>query len=136
MVAVTGEVSWFCCGSAWGPCASTGRGACGTCTSGNFQHAWPNASAACLAITRPDVCGTSLARRTCGFVHYTTNLCNGARVGTSIADCGPQTDLFCGERACCGASCGTNRIIDLTPAAYSAIASLSTGLRPCSVDSV
>jgi rare lipoprotein A (peptidoglycan hydrolase) len=32
--------------------------------------------------------------------------------------------------------CGTNRIIDLTPAAYSAIASLSTGLRPCSVDIV
>ncbi|GAA3748205.1 hypothetical protein GCM10022225_35210 [Plantactinospora mayteni] len=136
MAAVTGEVSWFCCGSAWGPCASTGRGACGTCTSGNFQHAWPNASQACLDITRPHVCGTSLARRTCGFVHYTTNLCNGARVGTSIADCGPQTDLFCGERACCGSSCGTNRIIDLTPAAYSAIASLSTGLRPCSVDTV
>ncbi|MBF9133475.1 hypothetical protein I0C86_31620 [Plantactinospora sp. S1510] len=136
MAAVTGEVSWFCCGSAWGPCASTGRGACGTCTSGNFQHAWPNASAACLAITRPDTCGTSLSRRTCGFVHYTTNLCNGARVGTSIADCGPQTDLFCGERACCGSSCGTNRIIDLTPAAYSAIASLSTGLRPCSVNTV
>ncbi|AVT31506.1 MULTISPECIES: hypothetical protein [Plantactinospora] len=136
MAAVTGEVSWFCCGSAWGPCASTGRGACGTCTSGNFQHAWPNASAACLAITRPDVCGTPLSRRTCGFVHYTTNLCTGARVGTSIADCGPQTDLFCGERACCGSACGTNRIIDLTPAAYSAIASLSTGLRPCSVDTV
>ncbi|MFY1687631.1 hypothetical protein [Plantactinospora sp. WMMB782] len=136
MAAVTGEVSWFCCGSAWGPCASTGRGACGTCTSGNYQHAWPNTSQACLDITRPHVCGTSLARRTCGFVHYTTNLCNGARVGTSIADCGPQTDLFCGERACCGASCGTNRIIDLTPAAYSAIASLSTGLRPCSVNTV
>jgi hypothetical protein len=60
-------------------------------------------------------------------------LCNGKRVVTSIADCGPQTDLFCGERTCCGSSCGSNRIIDLTPAAYSRIASLSTGLRPCTV---
>lgn len=136
MVAVTGEVSWFCCGSSWGPCGTAGGGACGTCRSGNLQHAWPNTSQACLDITRPHVCGPSLARRTCGFVHYTTNLCNGARVRTSIADCGPQTDLFCGESTCCGSSCGTNRIIDLTPAAYSAIASLSTGLRPCAVDTV
>ena len=108
MAAVTGEVSWFCCGNAWGPCGSTGHGAC----------------------------GVNLSRRTCGFLHYTTNRCNGLRVGTRIADCGPQTDLFCGERTCCGSACGTNRIIDLTPAAYSVIASLSTGLRPCSVDIV
>jgi hypothetical protein len=136
MAAVTGEVSWFCCGNAWGPCGSTGHGACGTCNSGSRQHAWPNASDACFSITRPDRCGVSLSRRTCGFLHYTTNRCNGLRVGTRIADCGPQTDLFCGERTCCGSACGTNRIIDLTPAAYSVIASLSTGLRPCSVNTV
>ncbi|XTZ13149.1 hypothetical protein ACQSSU_16470 [Micromonospora echinospora] len=137
MVALRGEVSWFCCGNAWGPCGSTGFGACGTCSSGNYQHAWPNASDACLAITRPHACGiTGMSRRTCGFRHFTTNLCNNARIGTTIADCGPQTDLWCGERTCCGSACGTNRIIDLTPAAYSVIASLSTGLRPCSVDSV
>ncbi|TCO35810.1 hypothetical protein EV652_101695 [Kribbella steppae] len=135
MAGINGEVSWFCCGNAWGPCASTGRGACGTCHSGNFQHAWPNTSDACYAITRPDSCGiTGMSRRTCGFRHSTTNLCNGARVVTSIADCGPQTDLFCGERACCGGTCASNRIIDLTPAAFSAIASLSAGLIPCTVD--
>ncbi|MGS2618405.1 hypothetical protein ACVCAH_28325 [Micromonospora sp. LZ34] len=137
MAALRGEVSWFCCGSAWGPCGSAGGGACGTCRSGNYQHAWPNTSDACLAITRPHACGISgMSRRGCGFRHYTTNLCNGARIGTTIADCGPQTDLFCGERTCCGSACGSNRIIDLTPAAYSAIASLSAGLRPCSVDTV
>jgi hypothetical protein len=136
MAAVTGEVSWFCCGNAWGPCGSTGHGACGTCNSGSYQHAWPNASAACLAITHPDTCGIGLSRRTCGFVHYTTNLCTGSRVATSIADCGPQTDLFCGETSCCGSTCGSNRLIDLTPAAFSAIASLSSGIRPCSVDVV
>ncbi|ASW57559.1 hypothetical protein [Plantactinospora sp. KBS50] len=136
MTAVLGEVSWFCCGNSWGPCGTAGHGACGTCNSGSYQHAWPNTSDACFAITRPDSCGMGLSRRTCGFRHYTTNRCNGSRIGTTIADCGPQTDLFCGETTCCGSACGSNRIIDLTPAAYSAIASLSTGLRPCSVDIV
>ncbi|MEV4414495.1 hypothetical protein [Catellatospora sp. NPDC049609] len=136
MAALTGEMSWFCCGTAWGPCSSTGRGACGTCNSGSYQHAWPNASAACLEITRPDRCGITMSRRGCGFRHYTTNRCNGKRIGTTIADCGPQTDLWCGERACCGSVCGTNRIVDLTPAAYSQIANLSSGLSPCSVDIV
>ncbi|MFC4535809.1 hypothetical protein [Sphaerisporangium dianthi] len=130
---VQGEVSWFCCGSAWGPCGSTGRGACGTCNSGSMQHAWPNTSDACLSITRPDACGVSLSRRTCGFSHRTTALCTGTSVVTSIADCGPQTDLFCGERSCCGATCASNRLIDLTPAAFSKIASLSAGLRPCEI---
>jgi hypothetical protein len=87
-----------------------------------------------LSITDPGACGLSLTRRGCGFRHFTTNRCNGSRVGTTIADCGPNTHLFCGERSCCGSTCGTNRIVDLTPAAYSRIASLSTGLRPCSVN--
>ncbi|GAA4526804.1 MULTISPECIES: hypothetical protein [Nonomuraea] len=130
---VTGEVSWFCCGTAWGPCSSTGKGACGTCNSGSLQHAWPNTSDACWSITRPDRCGVGLSRRTCGFRHRTTALCGGASVVTTIADCGPQTDLFCGERSCCGATCADNRLIDLTPAAFSRIASLSAGLRPCEI---
>jgi len=130
---VRGEVSWFCCGTAWGPCGSTGKGACGTCNSGSLQHAWPNTSDACWAITRPDSCGAALSRRTCGFRHRTTELCSGSSVVTAIADCGPQTDLFCGERSCCGATCADNRLIDLTPAAFSQIASLSAGLRPCEI---
>jgi Lytic transglycolase len=134
MAPVTGECSWFCCGNAWGPCGAAGTGACGTCHSPNAQHAWPNTSDACFAITRPDRCGVSLSRRTCGFAHRTTNLCSGAAITTTIADCGPQTDLFCGESACCGGTCASNRIIDLTPAAFSAIGSLSAGLIPVSVD--
>ncbi|MEV1000103.1 hypothetical protein [Nonomuraea sp. NPDC050202] len=130
---VQGEVSWFCCGTAWGPCSSTGKGACGTCNSGNLQHAWPNTSDACWAITRPDSCGVSLSRRTCGYRHRITALCTGTSVVTAIADCGPQTDLFCGERSCCGATCASNRLIDLTPAAYSRLASLSSGLRPVEI---
>lgn len=133
MAALYGEVSWFCCGNAWGPCGTVGHGACGTCNSGSRQHAWPNTSDACLAITRPDRCGESLVRRGCGHVHTTTNRCNGKAIATSIADCGPQTDLFCGERTCCGSVCGSNRVIDLTPSAYSAIGSLSTGLLPAMV---
>ncbi|MGW6195314.1 hypothetical protein ACWF0M_04110 [Kribbella sp. NPDC055110] len=75
-----------------------------------------------------------MTRRTCGFRHATTNLCNGKRVVTSIADCGPQTDLFCGEQACCGGTCAANRLLDLTPAAFSSIASLNAGLIPANID--
>jgi hypothetical protein len=53
----------------------------------------------------------------------------------SIADCGPDTNSFCGERTCCGSTCRTNRLIDLTPSAFSAIASLDSGLAPARIDS-
>lgn len=133
MAALVGEMSWFCCGNGWGPCGSTGHGACGTCNSGSRQHAWPNASSACWSITRPDACGRSMSRRGCGFRHRITNICNGQSVVTSIADCGPRTRSFCGERSCCGGSCARDRVVDLTASAYSAIASLSTGIRPARV---
>jgi hypothetical protein len=64
-----------------------------------------------------------------------TSRCSGKCVSVSIADCGPDTNSFCGERTCCGSVCATNRIIDLTASAYSAIASLSTGLSPARIDS-
>jgi hypothetical protein len=129
----SGTTSWFCCGAAWGPCGGAGTGACGTCQSRNHQCAWPNTSDACFAITRPDRCGENLIRRVCGHRFVVTNRCNGAGVSVTIADCGPQTDLFCGEQSCCGSVCGVNRIMDLTPSAFSAIASLSRGLTPCTV---
>jgi hypothetical protein len=134
MAGLNGEFSWFCCGNAWGPCGSAGTGACGTCHSGSYQHAWPYTSTACWEITRPDSCGVGLSLRECGFAHRTTNLCNNVGVTTTIADCGPQTDLFCGEQICCGSACASNRIIDLTPAAYSAIGDLSSGLLPGYID--
>ena len=130
-----GLTTWFCCGAAWGPCGSAGGGACGNCSS-RFHHcAWPNASAACLEITRPDRCGKNLPRHGCGHRFYITSRCNGRCVSVLIRDCGPQTDLFCGSRNCCaGGTCGTEKIMDLTPSAFSAIASLSDGVRPVRVD--
>lgn len=124
------ETTWFCCGNAWGPCGSHGTGACGTCHSANMQHAWPNASQACWDITRPDQCGRTMDRHGCGHEHTTENLCNGSSVTTAIADCGPRVHSFCGEEACCGSTCATDRLMDLTPAAYSAIADLDTGKIP------
>jgi hypothetical protein len=132
-MANTGEMSWFCCGSAWGPCGGAGGGACGNCNSGSLQCAWPNASGACFNITRPDLCHISLPAHGCGARLSVTCPCSAHTVAVTVADCGPNTHLFCGERSCCGSHCGTNRIIDLTPAAFSRLASLSTGLRPCTV---
>jgi hypothetical protein len=131
---VRGLSTWFCCGNAWGPCGATGHGACGTCNSGSHQCAWPNASDACKSITRPQDCGLSLPRHTCGHTFYVTNRCNSNCVSVRIADCGPDTNSFCGQQHCCGSTCGSNRVIDLTASAFSAIADLSTGIRPVRVD--
>ncbi|MFF0345528.1 hypothetical protein [Kribbella sp. NPDC004875] len=76
-----------------------------------------------------------MSRRTCGYRHAITNLCTGKRVTSSIADCGPQTDLFCGQRGCCGGTCATNRLVDLTPAAFTAIGgNLDAGLLPANIN--
>ncbi len=128
-----GTMSWFCCGASWGPCGSAGGGACGDCQSGNLNCAWPNASAACFNITRPDRCGKSLPRHGCDHDLYVTNLCSNQCTRARIKDCGPRTQSFCGQN-CCGGECRSGRIIDLTPAAFSAIGSLSAGIRPCRVD--
>ncbi|MQY16627.1 hypothetical protein SRB5_68290 [Streptomyces sp. RB5] len=124
-----GETTWFCCGAAWGPCASAGGGACGNCRSGSYHGAWPNASAACYSITRPDLCSGEggIPRRGCGSVMKVVQQCSRAAVCITITDCGPRTHSFCGEATCCSGQCRTNRILDLTPAAFSAIASLNSG---------
>ena len=131
----TGETSWFCCGTAWGPCGSAGHGACGTCNSGSRHCAWPNTSDACFAITRPDRCGDTLIRRTCGHTFFVRNLCQTTEISVKIADCGPQTDLWCGEQSCCSGNCATNRLLDLTPSAFSAIGNLSAGKIPMAIHS-
>lgn len=130
-----GLMTWFCCGTGWGPCGYVAsRGACGTCQSSYLQCAWPNISDACHRITRPEDCGFSLPRRGCGHRFYVTNKCSGRCVGVTIADCGPDTNRFCGQFSSCGSYGGRNRIIDLTPAAWARIASLEYGIRPCRVD--
>jgi hypothetical protein len=131
----TAEASWFCCGASWGPCGSAGGGACGNCNSGSRHCAWPNTSDNCFAITRPDKCGDTLLRRTCGHTFYVKNLCGTTEIGVKITDCGPQTDLWCGERSCCNGNCATDRLIDFTPAAYSAIGNLSSGIMPVTIRS-
>ncbi|MER6334754.1 hypothetical protein ACF09H_19020 [Streptomyces sp. NPDC014983] len=125
-----GETSWFCCGSSWGPCGSTGTGACGTCQSGKNMAAWPNLSSACWSVTDPAACGENMPRRGCGSVVNVKHQCSGAAVCVTLADCGPNTQMWCSEQTCCNGSCRTHRVIDLTPAAFSAIGSLSSGLLP------
>jgi hypothetical protein len=53
-----------------------------------------------------------------------------ATVCITITDCGPRTRSFCGEQSCCGGNCRVNRVLDLTPAAFSAIGSLDSGVLP------
>ena len=128
------ETTWFCCGNSWGPCGGAGHGACGTCNSGSYQCAWPNLSDACWDITRPGQCGRSPVRHGCGHAFSVRHLCHTKEITVRIADCGPHTNDWCGERSCCNGNCASDRLLDLTPAAFSAIGSLSAGLLPCSVD--
>ena len=129
-----GNMTWFCCGNAYLRCGAAGTGACGTCQSSQHKCAWPNISDACHSITRPEDCGISMARYGCGHGFYVVNKCSGNCVFVTIADCGPDTNSFCGEFTSCGSFGGRNRIIDLTPSAWLAIvSSLDVGLRPCTV---
>jgi hypothetical protein len=124
-----GLTTWFCCGGAWGPCGSAGTGACGTCQSSRHMAAWPNLSSACWSVTNPGACGEYMPRRGCGSVFNVRHQC-GATVCVTLADCGPNTQLFCGSSSCCNGACRTNRILDLTASAFSAIGSLSSGILP------
>jgi hypothetical protein len=133
--AFTCQASWFCCGASWGPCGSHGGGACGNCNSGSLQCAWPNTSASCLSITQPGACGDSLARQGCGHTFYVASLCSGKQISVGISDCGPNAHEFCGQQSCCSGKCGTDRLLDLTAAAFSSLASLSSGVTAVSIHS-
>jgi hypothetical protein len=92
--------------------------------------AWPNLTAACWSVTNPAACGENMPRRGCGSVVKVKHQCSGATVCVTLADCGPNTQDWCSEETCCNGSCRTHRVIDLTPAAFSTIGSLSSGLLP------
>jgi hypothetical protein len=125
-----GVTSWFCCGNAWGRCGAAGTGACGTCQSSQKMAAWPNLSPACLSVTNPGACGVSLPEYDCGHTLRVHCRCLSNDVCVTFADCGPDTQLFCGDTACCGSDCQSNRVIDLTPAAFSVLGSLDAGILP------
>ncbi len=133
-VSRTGLASWFCCGPAFGRCGAAGGGACGNCRSSALHCAWPNASQACQNITRPQDCGITLPRLGCGAAVSIQSRCTGRCTTTTIADCGPDTNRFCGETRSCGGFTGANRIVDLTAAAFAAIDNLDRGIIVVRVD--
>ena len=113
-----GNMTWFCCGNAWGPCGSAGHGACGTCNPASHQCAWPNISDACVAITGPQDCGISLGRYGCGHGFYVVDKCNSSCVFVTVADCGPDNEQLLRQFTSCGSFGGRNRIVDLTASAW------------------
>lgn len=131
----SGEASWFCCGASWGPCSAAGTGACQTCRSSALQCAWPNASKKCFSITRPDLCHETLRPHECGDLLHVVHWCSGVCVPVTVADCGPRTKSFCGGQTCCNGKCRSNRVIDLTAAAFSRLGNLHSGLVPVEIRS-
>lgn len=131
-----GVASWFCCGNAYGPCSSAGTGACGTCQSSDYQCAWPKIGTGC----RYNACyysdsNAGMATLNCGDSVLVTNPCNNYSLYVTVADCGPHMSNFCDETAPdCSPSAYYDRIIDLTPAAFSYFAPLDQGLMSAEVD--
>lgn len=126
-----GVASWFCCGSAYSVCPAEGSGACGTCESSKDMCAWPGASQACLDLVGTCLTHSSFVRSGCGTTIEVENYCDTSySVTTTVADCGPYVSKFCGDTAGdCTCSVCKDRIIDLTPAAYTKLGvSLTTGL--------
>ncbi len=125
-----GIATWFCCGSAYSPyCSSAGSGACGTCDSHSLQCAWPNLSGGFSPASYATSCRPDLPQYSCGTQLYVYDYCNNlSQVCVTIADHGPFTDNFCGQSSPCRSDIGcADRIIDLTPAAFATINSLSNG---------
>jgi hypothetical protein len=119
-----GGCTWFCCGSPYGSQCPTAKshGSCGTCNNSSHQCAWPWLTNGCNF----KGCGASLPQLPCGTQLTVLDECNGLAVTATIADCGPAMSSFCSSQA---NDCQhyTPRIIDLTPSAFSALASLSQG---------
>jgi|GEM_PF-1252173 hypothetical protein len=125
-----GIASWYCCGSIYSPFCRTimNSGACGTCDNYSIACAWPN-----LAGFSPSnyaaVCRPNLPLFSCGQTIRLVSYCNGNNLYPYIADHGPFTDHFCGVNPPCRPDFPCNdRIIDLTPAAFMSIASISDGV--------
>lgn len=120
--------TWYCCGGMQA-CGSSGSclpgsGACGVCRSDRKQTAYPR-----LSTTNCEKCGTldcclALPMRACGASATILNPCNSKSVSVRIQDCIGDTSshpaVGCKNRHC--------RVLDLTPCAFSAIASLDAGI--------
>jgi hypothetical protein len=104
------QASWFDCSG----------GACGTCQSGNHQCAMQN-----LAGFPDCYCKCQWVEAHCGQHVSVTDVCTHKTVCTTVADHGPSA---CGGNP--APDCGRyrTRLIDLTRAAFSAIAPLDQGL--------
>ena len=114
--------------------ACTGCGKCGTWNNGAYQATWPIVTT--YSLCDYSGCGQSLLARQCGSTMYITNRCNGASIGVTVADCGPNMRSYCStpERCPPGGIVGYEpAITDLTPAAFSAIADLALGTIPVTV---
>lgn len=120
-----GTASWFQC-----PPSS-----CGTCQSNNWHAAWPKLKRPGYPDCDYSGCGMSLPWKYCGDLIFVTNLCNSQLVTPRIHDCGPAQRNYCNMSVGCG-SCGSNcsALVDLTPAAFSAIADLALGRIPVRVN--
>lgn len=129
-----GTGSWFCCGSAYGPCGPKGGGSCGDCESSHKHAAWPKLKRSGYPDCDYSGCDMSLPWKLCGNAIRVTSRCNGKRVWVFVRDCGPNQRNYCNMPVACG-SCGSwcSALVDLTPAAFSEIADLDLGRIPVTV---
>ena len=129
-----GTASWFCCGSGYGPCESTGGGSCGDCESSQYHAAWPKLYRSGYSDCDYSGCGMSLPWKTCGSGLRVRSKCNYQSVWTTVKDCGPAQKYYCDMNVACG-SCGSlcSALVDLTPRAFTRIADLDLGRIPVEV---
>jgi Lytic transglycolase len=110
----------YLCQTSWFDCSAGAPGACGTCRSGNMQAAMQN-----LRGFPGCYCGCKTAAVSCGQAVTVHDQCNGRTITVHIADHGPGA---CGGNPAGDCAGYRTRLIDLTRAAFSAIAPLSQGL--------
>jgi len=108
------------CQASWFDCSAASPGACGTCRSSRHQCAQQN-----LAGFPGCYCGCQTVTTHCGQHVWVKDVCSGHTVCTTVADHGPGA---CGGSPAPDCAGYRTRLIDLTRAAFSAIAPLDQGL--------
>jgi len=130
MAFIDGQATWFCCGTEGypmsccpciqAPCndCNPPNGACGTCHTDSWGCAWQNVTG-----YPPAYCSMS-TQFACGQGIWVFSHCSGVGIQVPVTDHGPGACTGIVAQDCAAA---TNRIIDLTPAAFAQLRDLSFG---------
>ncbi len=130
-----GVTGWFCCGGKYldpqgiKRCSNMGGGSCLDCKNKLLHCAFPNLYRQGYPYCDYTACNYPMQVTNCTHAITVTTPCSSKSVVVTVHTCGPDMEVFCGDRAPdCSPAAYYDRILDLTPAAFLKLAPLDQGL--------